>query len=120
VKVDVDANHVVARRYGIQGIPTIALFRDGQAVAQAVGAKTPSGHRSRPRPHRSLTASLSPHERPWVTTTTSPQRYANPDATCARRSPTRWSGFAAKHAPEMADGAIPTPIKQLVALVVGS
>jgi thioredoxin 1 len=39
VKVDVDANQVVARRYGIQGIPTIALFRDGQAVAQSVGAK---------------------------------------------------------------------------------
>jgi len=39
VKVDVDANHMVARRYGIQGIPTIALFRDGQAVAQSVGAK---------------------------------------------------------------------------------
>jgi thioredoxin len=39
VKVDVDANQVVARRYGIQGIPTIALFRDGQAVAQSIGAK---------------------------------------------------------------------------------
>ncbi len=39
MKVDVDANRVVARRYGIQGIPTIALFRDGQAVAQSVGAK---------------------------------------------------------------------------------
>ena len=39
VKVDVDANGAVANRYGIQGIPTIALFRDGQAVAQSVGAK---------------------------------------------------------------------------------
>jgi len=39
VKVDVDANGAVAARYGIQGIPTIALFRDGQSVAQSVGAK---------------------------------------------------------------------------------
>ena len=39
VKVDVDANGAVASRYGIQGIPTIALFRDGQQIAQSVGAK---------------------------------------------------------------------------------
>ncbi len=39
VKVDVDANRTIAGHYGIQGIPTIALFRDGQAVARSVGAK---------------------------------------------------------------------------------
>jgi thioredoxin 1 len=39
VKVDVDAAPGVAGRYGIQGIPTIALFRDGQPVAVTVGAK---------------------------------------------------------------------------------
>jgi len=39
VKVDVDANGSIAARYGIQGIPTIALFRDGQPVAASVGAK---------------------------------------------------------------------------------
>ena len=39
VKVDVDAAPAVAGRYGIQGIPTIALFRDGQPVAASVGAK---------------------------------------------------------------------------------
>jgi thioredoxin len=39
VKVDVDANNTVAYRYGIQGIPTIALFRHGQVVAESVGAK---------------------------------------------------------------------------------
>jgi thioredoxin 1 len=39
VKVDVDANGTIASRYGIQGIPTIALFRDGQPVAASVGAK---------------------------------------------------------------------------------
>ena len=40
VKVDVDAAPGVAGRYGIQGIPTIALFRDGRPVAASVGAKT--------------------------------------------------------------------------------
>jgi thioredoxin 1 len=39
VKVDVDAAPGVAGRYGIQGIPTIALFRDGAPVAVTVGAK---------------------------------------------------------------------------------
>ena len=39
VKVDVDANPEVAGRYGIQGIPTIALFREGRPVAVSVGAK---------------------------------------------------------------------------------
>ena len=39
VKVDVEANPQVAGRYGIQGIPTLALFRDGKPVATSVGAK---------------------------------------------------------------------------------
>ena len=39
VKVDVDAEPAIARQYGIAGIPTIALFRDGRPVAQSVGAK---------------------------------------------------------------------------------
>jgi len=39
VKVDVDANPTIAARYGIQGIPTVALFRDGKSVATTVGAK---------------------------------------------------------------------------------
>jgi thioredoxin 1 len=39
VKVDVDANPTIAGQYGIQGIPTISLFRDGQVVASSVGAK---------------------------------------------------------------------------------
>ena len=39
VKVDVEANPAVAERYGIRGIPTVALFRDGQPVAVSVGAK---------------------------------------------------------------------------------
>ena len=39
VKVDVDASPGIAQRYGVSGIPTIALFRDGQPVALSVGAK---------------------------------------------------------------------------------
>ena len=39
VKVDVDTAPAVAQRYGISGIPTIALFRDGAPVAASVGAK---------------------------------------------------------------------------------
>jgi thioredoxin 1 len=39
VKVDVDANPTIAGQYRIQSIPTIALFRDGVAVAVSVGAK---------------------------------------------------------------------------------
>ncbi len=39
VKVDVEANPTVAERYGIRGIPTVALFREGKPVATSVGAK---------------------------------------------------------------------------------
>ena len=39
VKVDIDANSAVASRYGVQSVPTIALFRDGRPVAATIGAK---------------------------------------------------------------------------------
>ena len=39
VKVDVDANQDIAAEYGVQSIPTIALFRSGEWVAATVGAK---------------------------------------------------------------------------------
>jgi putative thioredoxin len=38
-KVDVDANQEVAREYGISGIPAVKAFRNGQVVAEFVGAQ---------------------------------------------------------------------------------
>ncbi len=37
-KMDVDANQAVPAQFGIRGIPTLILFKDGQAAAQKVGA----------------------------------------------------------------------------------
>ena len=41
-KVDIDNNPVVPNTYGVRGIPTLILFKDGKQVAQAVGAKPKS------------------------------------------------------------------------------
>jgi thioredoxin len=38
VKVDVDNESAIAARYGIQSIPTVAVFRDGEPVNGFVGA----------------------------------------------------------------------------------
>ncbi len=40
-KIDVDANQEVAREYGISGIPAVKAFRNGQVVAEFVGAQPP-------------------------------------------------------------------------------
>ena len=37
-KLDTDANPEVPTRFGIRGIPTMILFRDGKAYATKVGA----------------------------------------------------------------------------------
>ena len=37
LKVDVDENNDLAANYGVQGVPTLLLFKDGQVVNQAVG-----------------------------------------------------------------------------------
>ena len=37
-KLNIDENPDVPMRYGVRGIPTMLLFKDGQPVAQKVGA----------------------------------------------------------------------------------
>ncbi|WP_058365264.1 thioredoxin [Haloparvum sedimenti] len=36
-KVDVDANQQLAAAYGVQGVPTLILFADGEQAEQVVG-----------------------------------------------------------------------------------
>jgi len=38
-KLDVDANPATAQRYGVQSIPTLILFRDGQEMDRVVGVQ---------------------------------------------------------------------------------
>ena len=37
-KMDVDANQAVPAKFGIRGIPTLILFKNGEVAAQKVGA----------------------------------------------------------------------------------
>jgi thioredoxin len=41
-KIDVDAEQTLAARYGIQSIPTVTVFRDGEPVSGFVGAYPPA------------------------------------------------------------------------------
>jgi putative thioredoxin len=41
-KVDTDANPLVARAFGIQGIPAVKAFRERRVVAEFVGAQPPA------------------------------------------------------------------------------
>ncbi len=41
-KVDIDASPQIARTYQIQSIPAVKAFRDGQVVAEFVGAQPPA------------------------------------------------------------------------------
>jgi thioredoxin 1 len=38
VKINVDDNPLTPQKYGIRGIPTLILFKDGQAINTTVGA----------------------------------------------------------------------------------
>jgi len=39
VKVNIDEEQGLAMRYGIQSIPNMILFRDGQPAASVIGAR---------------------------------------------------------------------------------
>jgi thioredoxin 1 len=39
-KVNVDNNQDLAARYGIRGIPTVMIFKNGQVVTQLVGLRS--------------------------------------------------------------------------------
>lgn len=38
-KLDIDSNADVTARYGIQSIPTLLVFKDGQVVDRIIGAQ---------------------------------------------------------------------------------
>lgn len=37
-KLDVDANHETAEKYGVMSIPTLIFFKNGEVIEQIVGA----------------------------------------------------------------------------------
>jgi thioredoxin 1 len=45
-KLDVDASHALAARFGVQSIPTLILFKDGVEVQRLVGLQTEEKLRS--------------------------------------------------------------------------
>ena len=55
-KVDVDDNREVAAKYGIRGIPTLLLFKNGEVAAQKVGALSKAQMLEFVGPHLAATA----------------------------------------------------------------
>ena len=45
-KLDVDENPEIAMQYGVMGIPTLGLFRDGRMIDRLVGFPGPAGVKS--------------------------------------------------------------------------
>jgi thioredoxin 1 len=50
-KLNVDENPMIARQYGIRGIPTLMIFKDGKLADTVVGAV----------PKQALEQALEPH-----------------------------------------------------------
>jgi thioredoxin len=50
-KLDVDQNPATATRFGVQSIPTLILFKDGQPVERIVGYMPKERLMDRVRPH---------------------------------------------------------------------
>ncbi len=50
-KLDVDSNPVTPTQYGVQGIPTLILFKDGAEVDRAVGVRSKRHLQSMIEPH---------------------------------------------------------------------
>jgi len=50
-KLDVDQNPATATRFGVQSIPTLILFKDGQPVERIVGYMPKERLMERVRPH---------------------------------------------------------------------
>ncbi len=51
LKLDVDSNQGIAMEYGIQGIPTLLLFKGGREVERIVGYQPKDRLLSRIKPH---------------------------------------------------------------------
>jgi thioredoxin 1 len=50
-KLDVDSNPTIPAQYGVQGIPTVILFKGGEEVARLVGARPKAQFVSMIEPH---------------------------------------------------------------------
>ncbi len=50
-KVDVDENPGIAMRYGVQSIPTLILFKNGQEAKRLIGAMSKERLMSQLKPH---------------------------------------------------------------------
>jgi thioredoxin 1 len=53
-KMDVDSNRDTPESYGIQGIPTLILFKDGQEATRIVGFRPKPGMMEELKPHLEL------------------------------------------------------------------
>ena len=46
-QVDADTNHRVVTQFGVRGLPTVLLFRDGQLIDRIIGAQSRRALRAR-------------------------------------------------------------------------